>query len=66
MAPIAYALTGLGKMPVQSDNYSCGMYACTISYALLASKDVAIHEEFFPLFRYWIAQKAMLGARCGG
>ena len=56
----------LGKMPLQSDNYSCGMYACIFSYALLASKDVAIQEEFFPLFRYWIAQKAMLGARCVG
>ena len=42
------------------------MYACIFSYALLASKDVAIQEEFFPLFRYWIAQKAMLGARCVG
>ena len=55
----------LGKMPVQSDNYNCGTHAC-ISYTLLVCKDIAINEEFFPLFRYWIAQKALFGTRCRG
>ena len=56
----------LGRFPVQADSYTCGTYVCIFSYALLVSRDIAIGEEFYPLFRYWIAWNAMPDARCAG
>ena len=45
----------------QTDNTSCGVFACVFAYSLLALKDYHVKQEHLPSVRYWIANTALKG-----
>ena len=50
----------------QTDNTSCGIFACIFAYSLLHLKDYNVPNEDLTTVRYWIANMAIKGAMIPG